>query len=86
LIGACAALEISTASRTKSGMMRRPKPPPSSVMFSRMASRGRPVSFITSMAAQPGVCVGAQIVQRSFSTCAVALIGSIGACAWNGAS
>src|SRR2546425_891628 len=82
--GAPTAFDVSTASTMKSISARRPKPPPSSVVFTMTFSGGRPVSRAAVAWVPPGFWVGAQITHASRLTWAVAFIGSMHACSRNG--
>src|SRR5262249_60211343 len=65
---------------------RRPKPPPESVVCPVMDLGEMPSAFATAPRIHSGDCVGAQISAPSSRTKTVQFIGSIVACAWNGAS
>src|SRR5678815_4165060 len=85
LTGAPTAFDVSTASVTKSPSPRRPKPPPTYVVCTKTLLSGRPVTPMAACCVMVCDCVGTHTSQRSACTCAVQFIGSIGACARNGA-
>jgi hypothetical protein len=84
--GAPTAFDVSTASMTKSPSPRRPNPPPRYAVCTNTLLSGRPVTPIAACCVAVCDCVETQTSQRSACTCAVQFIGSIGACARNGAS
>ena len=75
--GAATAFETRTASETKSGSSRRPKPPPENVVWMRTFSLANPVTSAATRWASPWFCVGAHTSTPSARTCAVQFIGSM---------
>ena len=80
------AFAVSTASTMKSISPRRPKPPPSSVVFTVTFSGGTPAMRAAVAWVPPGFWVGAHTTQPSGVTCAVAFMGSMHACSRKGTS